>query len=313
MEKSKSEIARRLNVDRSTIKREIDRNKDLRSGKYNPELAQRKRDGRMRGRNHYTKMTDAMKGLVDKHLESDLSPEQISSRLKKEGVDIVSHETIYKYVYDDKRLKDKGKGLYKHLRHQGRKYAKRGNEYRRRGQIVGRVDIDQRPDVVAEKARFGDLEGDTIIGKNHKGAIATFNDRKTGLLWMKKLSGKEADPLAAAAVELLSEVKPLLHTMTLDNGKEFAKHMLIAKELEIDIYFAHPYHSWERGANENTNGLIRQYFPKGTNFEEITEEQVAKVQNILNNRPRKRLGYKTPLEAFQEMYPDFRRNVAFST
>ena len=195
----------------------------------------------------------------------------------------------------------------------GRKYAKRGSEYKRRGQIVDRVDIDQSPNEVATKKRFGDLEGDTIIGKNHKGAIATFNDRKTGMLWMKKLSGKEADPLAAAAVELLLGVKPLLHTMTLDNGKEFAKHALIAHELEIDIYFAHPYHSWERGANENTNGLIRQYFPKGTNFDEITEEQVAKVQTILNNRPRKRLGYKTPLEAFLEMYPDCGNNVAFST
>ena len=309
----KSEIARRLNFDRSTITRELNRNKDMRSGKYNPDLAQRKRDARMCGRNHFRKMDDAMKELVDKHLEMDFSPEQISGRMKKEGVAIVSHETIYKYVYDDKRLKDEGKHLYKHLRRKGRKYAKRGNDYKRRGQIVGRVDIDQRPDVVATKERFGDLEGDTIIGKNHKGAIATFNDRKTGMLWMKKLSGKEADPLAAAAVELLLGVKPLLHTMTLDNGKEFAKHALIAHDLGIDIYFAHPYHSWERGANENTNGLIRQYFPKGTNFDEITEEQVAKVQTILNNRPRKRLGYKTPLEAFLEMYPDFGKNVAFST
>ena len=156
---SKKRIARRLNVHRSTITRDLQRNSDLRNGNYNPALAERKHAARMSKRNHFTKMDDAMKQLIDKHLALDWSPEQISGRLKLEGVPIVSHETIYLYIYKDKKLKDKGKERYKHLRHQGRKYANRGNKYKSRGKIPGRVDIDQRPAEVDAKQRFGDIEG----------------------------------------------------------------------------------------------------------------------------------------------------------
>lgn len=187
----KSYIAEKLKVHESTIRREIKNNCDKRSGEYNPELAQRKSEARMSSRNHFTKMDDAMKEKIDLLLYEGWSPEQIHGRLKYEGVDIVSHETIYKYVYEDKRLKGNGKGLYKHLRRKGRKYAKRGNQYKGRGIIVDRVDIDQRPNIVNENIRFGDLEGDTIIGKNRKGAIETIIDRHTGFLWMSKLSRKE--------------------------------------------------------------------------------------------------------------------------
>ena len=187
----KSYIAEKLKVHESTIRREIKNNCDKRSGEYNPELAQRKSEARMSSRNHFTKMDDAMKEKIDLLLYEGWSPEQIHGRLKYEGVDIVSHETIYKYVYEDKRLKGNGKGLYKHLRRKGRKYAKRGNQYKGRGIIVDRVDIDQRPNIVNENIRFDDLEGDTIIGKNRKGAIETIIDRHTCFLWMSKLSGKE--------------------------------------------------------------------------------------------------------------------------
>ena len=169
------------------------------------------------------------------------------------------------------------------------------------GQLSHRKSIHDRPVEIAQRTRFGDLEIDTIIGKNHKGALLTINDRVTGLVWIRCLSGKEAEPLTKAAVDALMPVKDLIHTITADNGKEFSFHEKIAEKLNILIYFAKPYHSWERGANENTNGLIRQYFPKGTDFGNITQEQVMRVQNILNSRPRKRLGYMTPKEKFKQL------------
>lgn len=299
------EIAARIGVHPSTISRELRRNCDMRSGKYNPELANRKHDSRMKDRNHFSKMNEGMTSKIDPFLIDGWSPEQISGRLKLLGEMSVSHETIYQYIYNDKKLKDKGKGLYRYLRRKGRKYAKRGCQYNSRGTIIGRVDIDNRPEIVNEKIRFGDLEGDTIIGKNKKGAIETINDRLTGFLWMRKLSGKEAEPLAEMTIKTLAPFSKIIHTLTVDNGKEFAKHGLIADALGIDVFFAHPYHSWERGANENTNGLIRQYIPKGSDFGSISDEFIANVQNALNNRPRKRLGFRTPFEVASELYPDF--------
>lgn len=153
-----------------------------------------------------------------------------------------------------------------------------------------------------EKSRFGDFEIDTMIGKNHKGAIMTTNDRCTHIVLIRRLEGKEAIPLAEAAVEALSPYKQMLHTITADNGKEFARHKEIAEKLGVQFYFARPYHSWERGANENTNGLIRQYIPKGADFSTLTDEFIAEVEWKLNNRPRKSLGYLTPLEYFKKMF-----------
>ena len=177
--------------------------------------------------------------------------------------------------------------------------------------LPNRVDIDERPNVVDNKERFGDLEIDTIIGKNHKGAILTINDRLTGRVWIRKLQGKEAIPVAKVTAWALRKVKNLIYTITADNGKEFAKHEEIAQKLELDFYFCKPYHSWERGANENTNGLIRQYIPKGTDFSEITNKQIKRIENILNNRPRKRLGYLTPNEKFKQIINQ--NSVAFAS
>src|SRR5574344_585785 len=296
---SQKDIARQLNVNKSTISREINRNSDARNGLYKPALAQRKHERRMRNRLHYIKFTASLKLQVEILLKADYSPEQITGRLKRDNMDIVSHETIYLYVWQDK--KNGNKELYKHLRRRGRHYAKRGSKTNGRCFIKNRVDIDQRPSIVDEKVRFDDLEIDTIIGKNHKGALLTINDRVTGLVWIRCLSGKEAEPLTKAAVKALMPIKKLIHTITADNGKEFSFHEKIAEKLNISIYFAKPYHSWERDANENTNGLIRQYFPKGTDFGDITQEQVIRVQNILNSRPRKRLGYMTPKEKFKQL------------
>jgi IS30 family transposase len=297
--KSQKEIAEILGFNKSSISREISRNADGRNGRYNPDLAHRKYQKRIVSRAHYLKFTDSLKLQVDILLKAGFSPEQISGYLKRKDMERVSHETIYLYVWLDK--KHGNKELYRSLRRRGRKYVRRGSKTNGRGFIRNRVDIEQRPAIVDEKLRFGDLEIDTVIGKNHKGALLTINDRVTGLVWIRLLSGKEAAPLTEATIKTLTPVKNFIHTITADNGKEFSFHEKIALMLNIFVYFAKPYHSWERGANENTNGLIRQYFPKGSDFSNITNEQVIKVQHILNNRPRKRLGYMTPIEKLKQL------------
>ena len=289
------EIAMAIGKDKSVISRELRRNCDKRSGSYNFDLAQRKYDQRQEDKPKNIRFTQEVMLLVDSLLMDDYSPEQIAGRAKLDGHQCVSHERIYQYVWQDKK---KGGNLHLHLRHRGRKYRKRGAAKDKRGIIKNRVDIEKRPKIVDEKIRFGDCEIDTVIGKNHKGALLTINDRVTSMVWISLLSGKEAEPLTEKAIEVLMPIKNMLYTITADNGKEFAYHQKIAEALNVDVYFAKPYHSWERGANENTNGLIRQYFPKGTSFENITNEQVAYVQNKLNNRPRKKLGFLSPNEFF---------------
>ena len=162
------------------------------------------------------------------------------------------------------------------------------------------MDICERPAIVERKCRLGDFEIDLVIGKDHKGALLTINDRASGILFMGKVESKEAILIQQKTIELLQDWKPIIKTITSDNGKEFANHQTIAETLEIDYYFAKPYHSLERGANENLNGLIRQYFPKKSNFGNITQQEIETVINTLNNRPRKRFGYKTPNEIFAE-------------
>ncbi len=306
-EYQQNEIARVIGVSKSTISRELKRNCDKRNGKYNNDLAHRKAQGRKKGKLHAQKLTYKMRKRIRKLLKKGFSPEQITGRERLEGREMVSHETIYRWIWLDKR---RGGDLHKFLRRQGRKYAKRGSKNAGRGFIPNRVDIDNRPEIVELKERFGDLEIDTIIGKDHKGAILTINDRLTGRVWIRKLQGKEAIPVAKVTAWALRKVKKLIHTITADNGKEFAKHEEIAQKLEINFYFCKPYHSWERGANENTNGLIRQYIPKGTDFSEVTDKQIKRIENILNNRPRKRLGYLTPNEKFKQIINQ--NSVAFA-
>ena len=210
------------------------------------------------------------------------------------------HETIYQFVYRDKA---QGGELHKHLRIASKPYRKRYGKYDRRGQIVNRVSIDERPKIVDEKSRIGDWEGDTIIGKGHKGACLTLVERKTLYTIIVPLAGKNAEQLKEAVIEVLKPFKERVLTLTY-NGKEFAQHEQMAKALEADVYFAHPYASWERGINENTNGLIRQYFPKGTDLRNVTTEQAQWVMDRLNNRPRKTRGGKTPNELFMGLQED---------
>jgi len=184
------------------------------------------------------------------------------------------------------------------LRHSGKKYNKRSSVAAGRGHIPNRVDIDERPKIVEQKTRIGDWEGDTIIGAKHQGAIVSLVDRCSKFTVLKKIDRKTAELVTKAAVEKLGGLSLLLLviTITLDNGKEFADHVTIADKLGAKVYFAKPYHAWERGLNEYTNGLIRQYLPKSTDFTQVSDEMVQEIEDKLNNRPRKILGYKTPME-----------------
>ena len=215
---------------------------------------------------------------------------------KQHGIRI-SHERIYQHIGADKRA---GGDLYKHLRQAHKKRRKKYGSKDPRGQLVGRVSITQRPAIVDEKSRLGDWEIDTVIGKNHQGALVTLVDRKSKFTLIKKVESKQADGVTAATIALLAKHQDKVLTITADNGKEFAGHEAISQALEAPVYLANPYCSWECGLNENTNGLIRQYFPKGSSFEGITDEQGEKVMNRLNHRPRKGLDYRTPHSVFFE-------------
>jgi IS30 family transposase len=304
---SKAEIGRRTGRDRSTVGRELKRNADGRNGKYRPELAQRKAERRHGEKNKHETFTGEIRDFVTDRLKKDLSPEQIKGRADLDDDPCVSPERIYQFVWRDKK---KGGKLYLHLRTRGKKYRKRGDKKAGRGHIPNRVDIGQRPAIVDKKERLGDLEIDLVIGKDHKGALLTINDRVTGMLKMAHVEGKGAKDIELRTKELLEDWTPFIKTITSDNGKEFANHERIAEDLGIDFYFARPYHSWERGANENLNGLVRQYFPKGTNFDNIEKEAVKRAENILNNRPRKRHQFLTPNEVFAAAI-DNGDNVAF--
>lgn len=292
---SYSQIADYIDKDKSVVSREIKRNSDARNGQYRAELAHSKAKNRHLLKPKKIYFTSDIEAYVVRYLKEDYSPEQIAGRCKLEGLSCVSPEAIYQFIWKDKK---KGGVLYKHLRNQGKRYRKRGQTKDRRGLLVGRTDIDQRPDIVDKKERIGDLEIDLIIGKGHNQAILTINDRVTGILFMCKVLNKEALQIEYKTIELLDQWKPLIHTITSDNGKEFANHSNIAEQLNLNFYFAKPYHSWQRGANENLNGLVRQYFPKNCDFTTISDNQIIDIQNKLNNRPRKRLGYKTPNEFF---------------
>lgn len=295
--KSLSEIGEYIGKGKSVISREIKRNKDQRGGVYKADLADRKAKIRHKQKSKRMDLNAEVEATILYYLSMDYSPEQMVGRAKIEGKKLVSVERVYQYIWADKR---KGGTLYSYLRSKGKKYVKRGLKNGKRGVIPNRVDIDERPDLVQKKERFGDLEIDLIIGKGHKGALLTINDRATGFLFMDKVESKEAHVVEAKAIELLQDWKPWINTITSDNGKEFTNHAAIADKLQIDFFFAKPYHSWERGANENLNGLVRQYFPKEREFITIKTNEINQVVNILNNRPRKRFGYQTPNEILNQ-------------
>jgi IS30 family transposase len=276
---------------KSTISRELGRNSGRKG--YYPKLASEQARARRR-RSHCSRITAQTWQTIERYLRQDWSPEQIHGRLQRNKRPSVSHERIYQYVYADKRG---GGTLHRHLRSQ-KVQRKRYSGYVRRGQIPNRTSIDKRPQIVARKGRFGDWEADTIVGAHHKGGILSVVERKSKLTRLRKLMSKRATELKQESTKLLRPLAAKVHTITVDNGKEFCEHEAIAAQLQARIYFAHPYASWERGLNENTNGLVRQYFPKKYDFTRITNAELQRVAERLNNRPRKTLGYRTPNEVF---------------
>lgn len=303
------EIAEKIQVHKSVVCRELKRNCDKRSGKYKAELAEKKCADRHKTKHKKISFTIDIQQYTEELLKEQYSPEQIVGFSKLNQKCCVSVERIYQHIWKDKK---NGGSLYKHLRTQGKRYRKRGACKDKRGQIPDKISIEHRPKIVDEKIRMGDVEIDLIIGKNHKKAILTANDRVTGKARIALLSSKSAEQTKEKVVEILYDWKPFLRTITSDNGKEFALHKQIAEKLEIDYFFAKPYHSWERGANENLNGLIRQYFPKDYDFNQITEKHIQYVENKLNNRPRKRFGFLTPNQVHLQLI-NKTRQVAFMT
>ena len=284
-------IALQLKVHKSTIYRELNRGGGRQH--YDPVKSQERADLLAATSHlHYDYDEDDWK-IVDGKIKEDYSPEQVNGRAKLDGMGVPSVATTYRHVNKDEDLK-------KHLRHGKKPYRKRGEKKDKRGQIVGRVPIEERPAIVDEKSRVGDIEIDLINSADHDANLLTINDRMTNYSLIRYLPTKNAKDLKRTLVRALKdfektfEVKIL--TVTSDNGKEFACHAEIAKAMKADYYFANPYHSWERGANENMNGLIRQYLPKKESFKGISPRKVRWIQDKLNNRPRKRLDFMTPLE-----------------
>ncbi|TAE21785.1 MAG: IS30 family transposase [Candidatus Kapaibacterium sp.] len=291
MNQSKQEIADHLGKHISSVYRELKRN----TGEKNYRQANDKAAARQANKPRRVRFTTSIRAHVEAWLKEDFSPEQIVGRAKREGIAMVSHERMYQHILADKRA---GGDLYTHLRHMPKKYRKRYGSTEKRGQIPNKVSIDERPLEVATREEMGHWEIDTVIGKSHDGAIVTIVERTSRYTVIGKLVGKHAEPCAEKIIESLAPLSDKVKSITADNGKEFAKFESIATALEALFFFAHPYHPWERGTNENTNGLLRQYLPKSMGFEFLTQEDCQKIMDKLNNRPRKVLGFRTPSEVF---------------
>ncbi|MFZ5820171.1 MAG: IS30 family transposase [Chloroflexota bacterium] len=288
-EAKQERIAEITGVSPSTISRELKRNTGERG--YRPKQAHEKALLRRQGKAQQ-RIAPATWSLVEKQLQEDWSPEQISGRLKLQGISI-SHESIYQYVYADKQA---GGTLWQHLRHP-KKYRKRAGGRDRRGKIPNRRSIEERPQIVEARSRIGDWEADLIVGQERQGVALTLTERKSRFTLLRTLQSKHTQPITEAIIDLL-QWDARLQSLTFDNGKEFAGHETVANALDIDCFFAHPYSSWERGTNENTNGLIRQYLPKNRNLKIVSPEEELKIMDKLNLRPRKCLDFLTPFEVF---------------
>lgn len=295
---SPGEIGSRLGRHASTIYREFQRNTG--GCGYRPIQAQRMASERRSYASTLGGTISETAGdyVLEKLTKEQWSPEQISGRIYNDIGEKVSHEWIYQYIYADRKS---GGELYKNLRHGRRQRKKRcnpGASRAGRGHIKNRRDIDERPKSVENRNRFGHWEIDTIIGKSHSGAAVTIVERKTRFTILIPLQNRKSDVVAAATIKVLDPIRDKVKSITADNGKEFATHEQVAESLGIDYYFAKPYHSWERGTNENANGLIRQYIPKDASIADVTIDRAQEVMDKLNNRPRKILGYRTPAESF---------------
>lgn len=269
------------------------------NGVYCPDQADHNYHNRRKMSRKPVKLTSSFKLEINDLLQKEWSPEQISGYGRRHNLFSISHESIYQYLLADKKL---GGKLYLHLRHGKKKYRKRYGSSKRTAPIKNRTMIDARPQIVEEKQRIGDWEIDTIVGKNNQSAIVTLVERVSKKTLIGMPGNKLSEFVSNQTIQMLLPIKACVFTITADNGTEFAQHELIASALDAKVYFAHPYHSWERGLNENTNGLIRQYIPKKSDFRNLTAEDIINVQNKLNDRPRKSLDYATPNEVFDKLY-----------
>jgi len=304
--KSKLFIAEALGVDKTTIYREIRRNSTKR-GFYNPDFAQELSTERKERFANNRKFTLSIEKYVKKQIEQEQwSPEQIVGYCKSQNIPMVSHERIYQYL---RKNKAQGGALFKHLRHQ-LKHRKRPLSGKQET-IKDKVSIDFRSDIINNKERFGDWEIDLIIGKDGKGAILTIVERMTAFVLIRKLPfGKNAEELAKIVIDLLLPYKDFTHSITSDNGTEFAKHKKISEKLLTQFFFAHPYCSWERGLSEYTNKLVRQYIPKKSIFDNYSKDNIIAIQHKINRRPRKNLKYDNPKNLF---YKFVNQKVAFAS
>lgn len=297
---TQTEIAEQLAVHKSTISRELSRNQGARG--YRPKQANEKTQARRVQTTPGKRILAATWEVVEEKVRQDWSPEQVSGWLKQQAI-CISPEWIYQHILADQRT---GGDLHTHLRQYGKR-RKRYGKYDRRGKLPNRVSIEERPDFVEQRERLGDWEIDTLVGKGHRGALVSLVERKSRYTLLQPVPYRFAELVANATISLLQPFADLVHTITGDNGKEFAEHVRIAETLKVNFYFAHPYSAWERGTNENTNGLVRQYFPKKTDFSKVTSAETISATNKLNQRPRKCLDFKTPFEVF------FDQSVALQT
>lgn len=302
-------IARKLNRSASSVSRELKRHFPPARNQYTPRVAHERAliNRSKRGRTERLK-NQAIRSYVISKLKEGYSPEQVAGRIR---IDLpgfsISHEAIYQYIYA--QVYRFGHGYVKPGHEDLRPLLKRRHKRRtkkgmRKGQRLERPNgpsIDSRPAIVESRSRIGDWEGDSIASKNNESGLNSLVDRKSGLLLLTKLSGKTAKATKRVVVKRLRLLpRHLRHTLTTDNGSENQAWDTIQELTKISCFFAHTYHAWERGTNENTNGLVRWYFPKGTDFRTISDEQIAQVECAINNRPRKRLGWRTPLEIFNQ-------------
>jgi len=298
---NQSEIARTIGVHRSTISRELKRNvaNDEPPDKgYCPDAAQQRTDERHRNKPKYRRFTDALKAQARQWLTKEkLSPELISGRWGVLGIDGVSHETIYQWIWAAKRTADPtDKNLYRHLKH-GRRKRKRGNYQDGRGTITGRVPITERPEVVEKRQRLGDIEVDLMMGKAHKSALLVLTDRTTLLTALQKVTSRKAEGIADRITQRLGRIpSAFIKTLTFDNDKAFARHQRIAEQLQADTYFTRPYTSQDKGTVENRIGVIRRFFPKGTDLRKISSERVKQVEEYVNFRPVRKFDYLNPIQ-----------------
>lgn len=293
---SRPAIARRLGRDPSTIYRELNRNV-TEEGLYLPDTAQKKaEERRQNAKEKFQKTSEETLEEIRQGLQQYHSPEQIVGRRKREGKETVSHETVYQMIYQNHG----GLGsCSKYLRRSRLKRRLRQASPSKRGRIPNRVGIENRPPIADLKVEIGHWESDTMIGGHHAGVLVTHVDKASKFLVANLAKNKTAKAINTVTIEEFSRLPESHHkTLTFDNGKEFSGHEELAKKLGISCYFANPYHSWERGLNEHTNGMLRQFFPKGTNFKTLSPAAVKKAVDLLNNRPRKSLDYRTPFEVF---------------